>query len=301
MKNSVKKCLVIEILLGLSALLNFIFPDLFSHDKHIIFLGFSLLIVFLGLGIDFKRNANDKTIIRNILIYVFIYYIAIYLFGLFIGFARTIYSFTLSNLTNNIIPTFITIVLMELIRHELINKSNKNKLILISSCILFVVFEASYSFAAYDLGIKDEIYKYIGLVIVASISKNILMTLLNTRTDALPGIVYRTILEELIYVVIIVPNLGPYLESIALIILPVLILFMIINTEKKKVIDKPKDRKKLNKLYLIITAVLLMLVSLNAGIFKYQMMVIGSDSMKEYMERGDVIFLERLKGTETFP
>ena len=36
MKNSVKKCLLIEILLGISALLNFIFPSLFDHDKHII-------------------------------------------------------------------------------------------------------------------------------------------------------------------------------------------------------------------------------------------------------------------------
>jgi len=298
MKNSVKKCLVVEILLGLSALLNFIFPDLFSHDKHILFLGISLFIVFFGLGIDFKRNANDKTIIRNILIYIFIYYIVIYLGGLVIGFARTIYSFTLSNLTNNIIPTFITIVLVELIRHELINKSNKSKLILFTSCILFVLFEASYSFAAYDMSAKEEIYKYIGLVVIASIAKNILMTVLNTRTDALPGIVYRTIIEELIYVVIIVPNLGPYLESIALIILPVLISFMIINTEKKKVIDKPKERKKLNKLYLIITLILIVLVLLNAGILKYQIMVIGSNSMKEYMEKGDVIFLERLNNNE---
>lgn len=298
MKNSVKKCLLIEILLGISALLNFIFPSLFDHDKHIIFLAIALLITFLSLGIDLKRNANDKGIIRNILIYIFIYYIVIYLGGLFIGFARTIYSFSLSNLINNIIPTFITIVMVEVLRHELINKSNKNKIILITSCILFVVFEASYSFAAYNMAIKDEIYKYVGLVIIASISKNILMTVLNTKTDAIPGIVYRTILEELIYLVIIVPNLGPYLESVALIILPVLISFMIINTEKKKIIDKPKDKKRLNKLYLVITGILLILVLLNSGLLKYQIMVIGSNSMLPYMEKGDVIFLERLNGPE---
>ena len=113
MKTSVKKCLLIETLLGISALLNFIFPSLFNYDKHIIFLAVAVLVTFFSLGIDIKRNPNDKEIIRNILIYVFIYYIIIYLGGLFIGFARTIYSFTVSNLINNILPTFITIILME--------------------------------------------------------------------------------------------------------------------------------------------------------------------------------------------
>ena len=296
MKTSVKKCLIIELLLGVFALINFIAPNLFDYNRHIIFLAVALLITFLTVGVDLKRNANDKAIIRNILIYVFVYYIVIYLSGLIIGFARTIYSFTLSNLINNILPTLFTIIIVELIRHELITKSNKDKLIVITSCILFIVLEASYSFNAYNLAIKDEIYKYIGLIIIASIAKNILMTIINMKTDVYPGIIYRIILEELIYVVIIVPDLGPYLESVALIILPVLISIMLINNDRKKIIDKPKDRKKFNKLYTLITAILILLVLINAGVLKYQSMVIGSNSMLPYMERGDVILLERLKG-----
>lgn len=298
MKSSVKKCLLIEILLGISALLNFIFPNLFDHDKHIIFLAVISLITFFTLGINLRRNSNDKGIIKNILIYVFIYYIVIYIGGLVIGFARTIYSYTFSNLVNNIIPVFVTILLVEIIRHQLIEKSNKDKIVNVTSCITFIIFEASYNFGAYNVALKEELYKYIGLIILASISKNILMTVLNTRTDALPGIVYRAIMEELIYLVIIVPNLGPYLESVALIILPILIAFMVINTEKKKVIDKPKTKKWLGKVYLVVTAILLILVLLNAGVIKYQIMVIGSNSMLPYMEKGDVIFLERMNSQE---
>ena len=77
MKSSVKKCLLIEILLGLSALFNFIFHSLFNHDKHIIFLCLALLITFLSLGIDIRRNGNDKAIIRNILI-TYILHIVMY-------------------------------------------------------------------------------------------------------------------------------------------------------------------------------------------------------------------------------
>ena len=36
----------------------------------------------------------------------------------------------------------------------------------------------------------------------------------------------------------------------------------------------------------------------NSGFFKYQNMTIGSNSMKNYMSKGDVIVLEKLKGDE---
>ena len=296
MKNSVKKSLIIEILLVVASILNFIFPIIFNHDKQIIFLIIALLITYFAFGINLKRNANDKEIMKNILIYLFIYYILIYLSGLYIGFARTIYSYTISNFINNVIPLLITIVLVEILRNQLINKTNKDKIVVITSAITFVIFEASVNFHAYTLTVKDDIYKYIGLIILASISKNILMTILNTRTDYLPGIMYRLIMEELIYLVLIVPNMGPYLESVALIILPILIAFMIMNSQKR--LSKPKDKKRVNKIYIVVTAILLVLVLLNSGLMRYQIMVIGSNSMKNYMEKGDVIFLERLKGKE---
>lgn len=298
MKNIVKKCLLIELLLGIACILNFITPNLFSNDKYLIFIIVTLVITFFTIGITTKRDASDGAIIKNILIYIFIYYIVIYLAGLYIGFAKTIYNFTLSNFVNNILPTFITIVLVEVVRHEIIVKTNKDKIAIVSSCILFILFECSYTFDAYNFAVKTDVYKYVGLIVLSSITKNILMTLLNTKTDFLPGVVYRLIMEELIYLVVIVPNLGPYLESVALIILPVLISMMIINTERRKVIDKPKDKKKFNKIYLVITGVLLILVLLNSGLLKYQIMVIGSNSMLPYMEKGDVIFLERARKEE---
>ncbi len=298
MKNSVKKCLIVEIFLGIASILNFIFPKIFDHELYVVFLLVCLGFVYITLGVDIKRNANDKKIMRNMLIYLLVYYLVIYLLGLYIGFARTIYSYTFSNLTKNILPTFATIVLVEMIRHELINKTNKDKLILVTSCITFILFEMSKNFAAYNMEAKDEIYKYIGLVMIASITKNILMTIIHSKTDTLPALMYRIITEELIYVCIIFPNMGPYLESIGLIILPILMSIMIITNEKKKVQSKPKDKKKYGKLYFVVVVILLILVGLNSGFFKYQIMVIGSNSMVPYMEKGDVVLINKLKGEQ---
>ena len=294
MKTSVKKCLCIEIFLGLVSIINFMFPKLFDHELHILFLLAALGAIFILFGIDIKRDANDRKIMKNILIYLLVYYLVIYLFGLYIGFAKTIYSFTFTNFTKNIMPTFATIVLMEFIRHELISKSNKNKLVLVTSCILFIIFEMSKNFPAYNFGVKDEIYKYVGLIIIASITKNIFMTIMHSRTDVYPAIMYRTIVEELIYVCVIFPNIGPYLESIALIILPVLLSIMVMATTKNQILNKPKDKRKGNKLYFVVVVILLILVGLNSGFFKYQIMVIGSNSMLPYMEKGDVVLIDKL-------
>ena len=74
---------------------------------------------------------------------------------------------------------------------------------------------------------------------------------------------------------------------------------MIINTTKKnKTIDKPKYVKKKSKLYILVVLILLVLVALNSGIIKYQLMVIGSNSMQKFMSKGDVVLLEKLKGKE---
>ena len=161
MKTSVKKSLVIEIFLVIASILNFIFPKIFDHELYVVFLLVALGIVYATLGIDIKRNANDRKIMRNMLIYILVYYLVIYLFGLYIGFARTIYSYSFTNLTKNILPTFITILLVELIRHELINKTNKDKLIMVSSCITFILFEISKNFQAYNMEAKDEVYKQV--------------------------------------------------------------------------------------------------------------------------------------------
>lgn len=294
MKTSVKKSLVIEIFLVIASILNFIFPKIFDHELYVVFLLVALGIVYATLGIDIKRNANDRKIMRNMLIYILVYYLVIYLFGLYIGFARTIYSYSFTNLTKNILPTFITILLVELIRHELINKTNKDKLIMVSSCITFILFEISKNFQAYNMEAKDEVYKYIGLIIIASITKNILMTIIHSKTDTLPTLMYRLITEELIYVCLIFPNIGPYLESVGLIILPILMSIMVITTTKKQVESKPKDKKRFGKLYFVVVAILLILVGLNSGFFKYQIMVIGSNSMYPYMEVGDVILIDKL-------
>lgn len=299
MKTSHKKVLLILLIIALVSAANFFFPVIFNNNKHLILIGFVLGILYFLLGINLKRNANDKKVLRNILIYVLIYYLFIYLLGLITGFVRTIYNYNLTNLIYNIIPSILTIIGVELIRGELIHKSNKSKLINILSCITFVLFEISLSFNGYNLTYKDSIYQFIGLTVIVSISRNILMTIIHSKTDYIPAIVYRLLMETAMFILLIQPDLGPYLNSVGLILLPGLIGIMILNMNKT-IKDSPEKTKKNNRFYLALVCILLILVLLNSGLIKYQTLVIGSNSMKNFMEKGDVVLIEHLEKDERY-
>ena len=229
MKNSIKSIFLIGIGMLLIIVANFFFPGLLSNNKELILLIAALILVKITVGIDLKRDSSDKVIIKNVLIYVLVYYIIIYLAGLFIGFNKTIFSFSLSNLLKNILPTLVCIIVSEIIRNQMIKKSDKNIKVSIMTFLVFTLLEISVNFRYYDFSISDDVYQYFGLIVIGSISKNILLTILNNKTDVYPGIIYRLLMEIPIYVVFIVPALGPYLTSVTYILLPTLIAVMIIS------------------------------------------------------------------------
>ena len=227
----------------LFSMLNFFIPSVFNGGKYLILLGAVLGVLYYLLGVDFSRKSNDLKILRNILIYVAMYYLVTYLSGLILGFTKTIYSYSWSNLTINIIPSILCIVAVEIIRGELIFKTNKDKLILTLSCITFVLFEVSIYFAAYNLNVQESLYQFFGILIVPSIAKNILMTIIHSRTDKYPAIIYRLSMETVEFLLLIEPSTGPYIKSVLLILLPILIGLMMINMEKKVQTSPGKSKK----------------------------------------------------------
>ncbi len=297
MKTSHKKALLLISIIALFSLANFFFPSIYNGGKQIILLGVVLLLLHFLLGINFGRKANDKVVLRNILIYVLIYYLLIYLLGLYTGFIKTVYGYNFGNVFYNILPSLLTIIGTELIRGELIRKTDKSKLINVLVCIAFIIFDISISFASFNFGYKDDIYQFIGLVALVSVTRNILMNIIHTKTDYIPAIVYRIVMETITFLLMLQPDLGPYLSSVGLIILPALIGIMILNMDKTTK-AAPKNAKKNSKLYLVISIVLVVLVLLNSGLLKYHTLVIGSNSMYPLIKKGDVILIEHLYNEE---
>ena len=299
MRTSLKKALIIISIMTLFSIVNFFIPSVFTGGKYLILLGAMLGVLYYLIGVDFSRKSNDVIILRNILIYVVSYYLIVYLSGLYLGFVKTIYSYTLNNLTMNIFPSILSIIAVEIIRGELIYKTKNNKWIIIFSCIAFVLFEVSINFVFYDLRIQDNLYQFIGLLILPSIAKNILMSVIHSKTDKYPAMVYRFAMETIGFVLLIEPNTGPYIKSVLLILLPILVGLMVLGTERK-VKSAPENAKRSAKVYFVLIVFLLLVVLINSGLVKYQSLVIGSNSMKDYLEKGDVILIEQTKNHDKF-
>ncbi|MBQ3474764.1 MAG: signal peptidase I [Bacilli bacterium] len=297
MKSSVKKILAIEILVLLVIISNFFVPYLFDKYRYLVFfLGIGVLIYFLT-GIDIDKTPNEKPIFKKTLFYIMLYFILIYLLGLFIGYAKTIYSWSFTNLVKNIIPAITIIIVCEVLRYQFIRKSNNNKIVIILSYLIFVTLDVVLAFNTYDLSIKDDLYEFIGLIIMGSLIKNVLMTIYDIKSDFYNSIAYRILTEIYVFIIPIIPDLGPYVNSVLLIVLPT-VLSVVVFSYKNKEQDKPKNKRKRNIIFTIVVFILLLLVGLNSGFFKYQSLVIGSNSMKNYLSKGDVVILKKLDSKE---
>lgn len=297
MKKSFKQLLTIQIFMLLVIITGFFYGNVFKNDLQIIFLFVSFVALYSVFRLDIRNDFKYRQTLKTVMICLLFYFILIYVGGLFTGFAKTIYSFGFTNLIYNIIPTLIYIVLMEFIRSIYINRSNNNKIIIVLSCIVFIIYDSFSKFYLYNLSVSDDLYEYIGLVILVSIARNIFLSILCSKSNVINCIIYRIITELYIFVVPIVPNFGPYINSVLEITLP-LIIGLILISPSKRILPSPNMSKRGRISSIIVVSILLLIILLNSGLIKYQMFVIGSNSMNPYIYRGDVIIARRTNSKE---
>lgn len=296
--NSIKKIISIEVFMIFIMICNFFVPFLFEDYKYLIFILLVGIFCYFIIGIDKNKNLKSNSVFKSMLIYLMLFFMIIYLSGLFIGFNRTIYSHTIPNILKNILPTLSVIIVSELLRYTFINKSNNDKSVIVLSYIAFLLLDICIGYYNYDLKITEQIYQFIGICILGGITRNILMTLFCIRTDYTNSIQYRLIMDLYIFIVPIVPALGPYINSIIVIVLPIILCFVTMNNTRKKKLENPIIRKRNDVIFVIVLTILLTLVLINSGLIKYQTLVIGSNSMKEYLSRGDVVLIEKYNNKE---
>lgn len=297
MKKSFKQLLTIQIFMLLVIITGFFYGNVFKNDLQIIFLFVSFVALYSVFRLDIRNDFKYRQTLKTVMICLLFYFILIYVGGLFTGFAKTIYSFGFTNLIYNIIPTLIYIVLMEFIRSIYINRSNNNKIIIVLSCIVFIIYDSFSKFYLYNLSVSDDLYEYIGLVILVSIARNIFLSILCSKSNVINCIIYRIITELYIFVVPIVPNFGPYINSVLEITLP-LIIGLILMSPSKRILPSPNITKRGRISSIVVVSILLLIILLNSGLIKYQMFVIGSNSMNPYIYRGDVIIARRTNSKE---
>ncbi len=298
MKRSQKIIIGLLSFMSLVLLINSFITKIFSRYSICAFIFIVLIISYLLLGMEKEKSRYNKDIILSLLIYIAIYYITTYLFGLFIGFNKNVYSSNIILILKNIVPIIILIPLSELLRYIINSKIKDNYILLGLSIFVFTLIDTTITIQASSFKNFYDTLKVIGLFILPSLSKNYLLTYLTIKVSYKPNLVYRYLMELPRYILPIVTSFGVYIESVIYISFPIIVFIIIYNDfkkrEKKNIILSSKFKKNTKFIYYIVTIILITIVSLTSGYFKYQAIVIATGSMTPNINKGDMVVIEKV-------
>ena len=177
-KEFKKSYLIINIILTIFVI--FLLSNVF-FIKNVTFLfsGIATAVVFFILYLIFGYEKKNKRFTYETMFYVFsytiIYLITTYIIGIFSGFSSSIYSFSISNIIQNILPYLLVILSGEFLRSEITRKCENSMLAFVLVTFALVLVDASLFLTTFDVADGDGQIKFICNIILPSVSKNILL------------------------------------------------------------------------------------------------------------------------------
>lgn len=300
LKKSEKKLLALELFMIVLFLVNLIFLE---ADNYII--AMTIIVMFFisafVLGYEEDRHRFKKDGILFAIIFSLIYEIAIYIAGIFLGFLRSGYSLDIVSFFKNILPFALIIFTGEILRNEFITKGEKKNIFYVLTFILFILIDTSANIFKYNITSSRVLLEVICLLLIPSAAKNLLLTYWVKKFGVLANVVYLCITSLIIFIVPIVPDFNKYLQAVIALIYPIILFFI-----TKKLLKEDKKELKRNTIIagrvvgIALFIMILALIALTSGIFKYYFLTIGSGSMEKELFVGDVVIVEKLNKDEYY-
>lgn len=257
----------------------------------------SLLIFLYGYELKSRRFKYELSF--YVLVYAIFFLLLTYILGIFLGFTSSVYKLNFTNLIHNIIPYFILILVSEILRYEISRKGDGSTLSYVLVTIILTLVDVSLFRNTYDLSTGDGQIKYICVIVIPNLFKNVILLYFTKNGGIYPSLLYRILLDLKLVIVPIFPNFGPYFECIINTTLPVLIAFIIQFNLKKfedeyENIDVKKSKKYKYVAFSIILGIVLSINILVGSVLKYSMIAIGSNSMIPVFAKGDAVIYEKI-------
>lgn len=298
MFKKINRTVTLEVILLLFLLFNSFVFKITNIYVFIGILAFVLVLMVLLTGRERNNFRYKKDVFLAIITTLLVYYFITYFLGLFFGFVRTAYSLAPFNILRNMFPFILIIVAQELLRYTIYSKPNQSIIAVILGYVIFVMLDVNLAIHLYNIGTYLGITKMICLVIFPSITKNILLTYITKSVGYENAMFYLAITQLSKFVFPIFPDFGQYLNVIIETVLPIILVARLNNMfnyyESRKISGSRYGKKQL-VLYSIITFLLFVIVTLTSGLFKYQALTIGSDSMFPVIQKGDVVIVKSVK------
>ena len=187
----------------------------------------------------------------------------------------------------------ILIISEEIIRHIIIKNTDK-KIPIIIYCLLLVFLSIITSISTYKFFDREQYFLFLSIVIIPSIAENLICTYLTDKTGPIPSILYRLILALYEFLTPIIPSVGTYISCVLKVIMPYSIYYFSHKVLLLKQEKKIYTRNIVSKIIVVpVITILVIMVMLVSGLFKYQALSIASNSMKPTFSRGDAVIIEK--------
>ena len=293
MKSEKIRLYIIEISLIIFFLLTIIFRDIITRQ----IIGI-ILLVFMVISLKLIRNdktefINNSQIVALMAGIGIIYVVLLYILGIFTGFYTSTIQISMWSILNYIIPYIVIIISSEIIRKTILLKDFKySKMIML---VAMVMLDIILSTNIYNLKTTNDYFVLISFVLFASIANNLLFNHIVTKYRNFKAvIVYRIITTLYMYILPITPDIYIFLECVIKIVIPYIIYIVLEGLfAKNRIVISTKQIRKGKIINIIFYILVIIVVILISGKFKYGVLVIGSGSMTGTINKGDIVFYEK--------
>lgn len=276
-----------------------IFIEGLSNILPIILFALSIYIHFSN-GDNHGRFPKNKEYIKKMIIIMLSYIIIYLLLGLILGFVKSPYSHSFLSILKNIYKIIIPIIFIEYIRSFIVNNNKNSKINTIIFTIILFLIELNLSTFIKNINISEEAFKYISQTVIPLLFTQVLCTYLCIKGSFKLSLSYRIVLELLILLSPILPDIDWFGSGIIGVIFPVIIYLLFKYDYQKK--DRRISNRNLKKqnpvIYIPLFIILIIFSAFMIGLFKYEPIAIVSNSMDPVFNRGDVVILRKVNSED---
>lgn len=265
----------------------------------------SIIIIYLLWYMKeyYIRSSGNRKYLLYIVIISCIHVIVYFYLGFIFGFSKSPYEHKIGSILRNVFINIIPIIGIEMTRGILIIQNKSNKFIIIFSTIILILININYH-TFLDLTYnKERLFQYICSYIIPSISSGIVYTYLTLIGSYLLSLTLRLFYRLVVFLLPILTNMNWFVMGSFGTLSP-FIIYMLFKFKLIKENNRVKKKRytfsnTLSKISYIITLILsITLICFMLGAFKYEPIVILSNSMKSTFSRGDALIYKKLTDRE---
>ena len=249
---------------------------------------------FFGFQKD-KTNELKKNVLIIIVVQVVIYFLFIYLLGLFTGFLKNSYSLSLQGILSNTVAPIVLIIAGELFRYIVVTNT-KSKILKVLMTIILTITDCMIRIRLSLLIHAATGFKIATSVIMPAIFKHFTMTYLTEKVGYKPGLVYRLVLDLYFYLLPIFPDFSDYINAMLGICLPFLVYISSsrLIEEYENGVEHIFKKDALEWQDAPLITVVLILAALISGYFPLYLLGVSTGSMEPTIDIGDAVLSKKV-------